>query len=162
MQGAQAAPFNIELPWAGFLNTQPSPVRVPRCALPRHCALQHLLRRSVHHSARAAALAHQPTQLLHSNAPSRDAHGIQVPRLHRQHHPAQPVPPGECRKQLSLNFAVLLMRSTYEAVDALDMVAMDKFQVKCAHRRAVPPTLCTRVQNARACSRSRDALSVCG
>jgi hypothetical protein len=35
-----------------------------------------------------------------------------------------------CRKQLDLNFAVLLMRSTYEAVDALDFIAMDKFQIK--------------------------------
>jgi hypothetical protein len=29
-----------------------------------------------------------------------------------------------------LNFAVLLMRSTYEAADALDFIAMDKFQAK--------------------------------
>ena len=35
----------------------------------------------------------------------------------------------QCRRKLNLNFAVLLMRSTYEAVDALDFVAMDKFQV---------------------------------
>ena len=34
-----------------------------------------------------------------------------------------------CRKTLNLNFAVLLMRSTYEAADALDFIAMDKFQV---------------------------------
>jgi hypothetical protein len=31
---------------------------------------------------------------------------------------------------LNLNFSVLLMRSTYEAVDALDFIAMDKFQIK--------------------------------
>lgn len=31
---------------------------------------------------------------------------------------------------LNLKFAVLLMRSAYEAVDALDFIAMDKFQIK--------------------------------
>eukprot|EP01025_Chloroclados_australasicus_P065062 TRINITY_DN8802_c0_g1_i4.p1 TRINITY_DN8802_c0_g1~~TRINITY_DN8802_c0_g1_i4.p1 ORF type:complete len:367 (-),score=26.50 TRINITY_DN8802_c0_g1_i4:253-1248(-) len=34
------------------------------------------------------------------------------------------------RKTLNESFAVLLMRSCYEAVDALDFVPMDKFQVK--------------------------------
>lgn len=34
------------------------------------------------------------------------------------------------RKMLNLKFAVLLMRSAYEAVDALDFIPMDKFQVK--------------------------------
>lgn len=37
------------------------------------------------------------------------------------------------RKQLNLNFAILLMRSTYEAVDALDFIPMDKFQIKFWH-----------------------------
>ncbi|KAL6764498.1 hypothetical protein V8C86DRAFT_2471112 [Haematococcus lacustris] len=44
--------------------------------------------------------------------------------------PAPPQPVLYPRKQLSLPFAVLLMRSSYEAVDALDFIAMDSFQVK--------------------------------
>lgn len=36
MQSAQASPFDLKLPWAGFLNSKPSPVRVPRC-----CSLAH-------------------------------------------------------------------------------------------------------------------------
>ena len=31
-----------------------------------------------------------------------------------------------CRRQLNMSFAILLMRSTYEAVDALDFIAMDR------------------------------------
>eukprot|EP00892_Ulva_mutabilis_P004717 jgi/Ulvmu1/2617/UM014_0068.1 len=42
----------------------------------------------------------------------------------------QPGPVRLPRKQLVLNFAVLLMRSTYEAVDALDFIAMDQFQIR--------------------------------
>lgn len=50
-----------------------------------------------------------------------------------------------CRKQLGLNFAVMLMRSTYEAVDALDFIAMDQFQVCSSHtslprsNQTIPP-----------------------
>lgn len=33
------------------------------------------------------------------------------------------------RKALDLGFAVLLMRASYDAVDDLDFIAMDKFQV---------------------------------
>jgi len=48
--------------------------------------------------------------------------------------PAIPSPPPDAikfpRKRLDIKFAVLLMRSTYEAVDALDFIPMDKFQVK--------------------------------
>jgi hypothetical protein len=36
----------------------------------------------------------------------------------------------QCRKQLDLNFVVLLLRSTYDAVDALDFVPMNKYQMK--------------------------------
>ena len=44
-----------------------------------------------------------------------------------------PLPPEPVlfpRKILNLKFAVLLMRSAYEAVDALDFIPMDKFQIK--------------------------------
>lgn len=44
-----------------------------------------------------------------------------------------PLPPEPVlfpRKMLNLKFAVLLMRSAYEAVDALDFIPMDKFQIR--------------------------------
>jgi len=44
-----------------------------------------------------------------------------------------PLPPEPVlfpRRMLNLKFAVLLMRSAYEAVDALDFIPMDKFQIK--------------------------------
>lgn len=44
--------------------------------------------------------------------------------------PQAPDPVLYPRKMLNLKFAVLLMRSAYEAVDALDFIPMDKFQVK--------------------------------
>lgn len=44
--------------------------------------------------------------------------------------PPAPEPVKFQRKRLDLKFAVLLMRSSYEAADELDFVAMDKFQVK--------------------------------
>ncbi|KAG0601759.1 hypothetical protein M758_11G137500 [Ceratodon purpureus] len=44
--------------------------------------------------------------------------------------PAFPEPVLFPRKMLNLKFAVLLMRSAYEAVDALDFIPMDKFQIK--------------------------------
>lgn len=44
--------------------------------------------------------------------------------------PLPPEPVLYPRKMLNLKFAVLLMRSAYEAVDALDFIAMDKFQIK--------------------------------
>jgi hypothetical protein len=34
------------------------------------------------------------------------------------------------RKPLQLNFAVLLMRSSYDAVDALDFLPMEQFEVR--------------------------------
>eukprot|EP00955_Chlamydomonas_euryale_P114001 366245-Chlamydomonas_euryale.AAC.36 len=40
------------------------------------------------------------------------------------------------RRSLDQRFAVLLMRSTYEAVDDLDFMPMDKFQVKFWRYRA--------------------------
>ncbi|EFN55426.1 hypothetical protein CHLNCDRAFT_134590 [Chlorella variabilis] len=45
-----------------------------------------------------------------------------------------PMPPGPIafpRRQLDLNFAVLLLRSGYEACDDLDFVPMDEFQKRC-------------------------------
>jgi hypothetical protein len=44
--------------------------------------------------------------------------------------PSPPEPVLFPRKMLNLKFAVLLMRSAYEAVDALDFIPMDKFQIK--------------------------------
>lgn len=44
--------------------------------------------------------------------------------------PLAPDPVKFQRKRLDLKFAVLLMRSSYEAVDELDFVPMDRFQVK--------------------------------
>lgn len=44
--------------------------------------------------------------------------------------PMQPGPIGFPRRQLGLNFAVLLMRSGYDAVDDLDFIPMDEFQKK--------------------------------
>lgn len=44
--------------------------------------------------------------------------------------PPHPDPVLFPRKTLDMKFAVLLMRSAYEAVDALDFIPMDKFQVK--------------------------------
>jgi hypothetical protein len=44
--------------------------------------------------------------------------------------PPAPEPVKFQRKRLDLKFAVLLMRSSYEAADELDFVAMNKFQVK--------------------------------
>lgn len=44
--------------------------------------------------------------------------------------PGAPDPVKFQRKRLNLKFAVLLMRSSYEAVDELDFIAMDKFQIK--------------------------------
>ncbi|BBM99349.1 hypothetical protein MPTK1_1g20650 [Marchantia polymorpha subsp. ruderalis] len=44
--------------------------------------------------------------------------------------PAPPEPVQFPRKTLNLKFAVLLMRSAYEAVDDLDFIPMNKFQVK--------------------------------
>ncbi|KAH7387931.1 hypothetical protein KP509_16G049100 [Ceratopteris richardii] len=44
-----------------------------------------------------------------------------------------PLPPSPIqfpRKNLNRKFAVLLMRSAYDAADALDFIAMDKFQMK--------------------------------
>jgi hypothetical protein len=40
----------------------------------------------------------------------------------------RPKPPKILRRKLSLDFAVLLMRSSYNALDELDCVAMDQFQ----------------------------------
>ena len=40
----------------------------------------------------------------------------------------RPKPPRLLRKKLSQDFAVLLMRSSYDALDAMDCVAMDQFQ----------------------------------
>jgi hypothetical protein len=40
----------------------------------------------------------------------------------------RPKPPKLLRRKLSLDFAVLLMRSSYNALDELDCVAMDQFQ----------------------------------
>ena len=40
----------------------------------------------------------------------------------------RPKPPKVLRRKLSLDFAVLLMRSSYNALDQLDCVAMDQFQ----------------------------------
>ncbi|KAI3428408.1 hypothetical protein D9Q98_007235 [Chlorella vulgaris] len=42
--------------------------------------------------------------------------------------PMQPGPTSFPRRQVDLNFAVLLMRNGYQAVDDLDFVAMDEFQ----------------------------------
>lgn len=39
------------------------------------------------------------------------------------------------RKPLQLNFAVLLMRSSYDAVDALDFIPMERFEVSSARRQ---------------------------
>lgn len=44
--------------------------------------------------------------------------------------PSPPEPILFARRMLNLKFAVLLMRSAYEAVDALDFIPMDKFQIK--------------------------------
>ena len=44
--------------------------------------------------------------------------------------PITPEPVLFPRKTLNLKFAVLLMRSAYEAVDALDFIPMDKFQIR--------------------------------
>jgi hypothetical protein len=103
LQEAQAAPFNVELPWSGFLTTQPEPVRVPRCTLSLALCIFYFL----NYVLLLRVLAREPCR-------ARPAH----------------VPPAACRKQLNQNFAVLLMRSTYDSVDALDFIAMDKFQVK--------------------------------
>lgn len=40
----------------------------------------------------------------------------------------RPKPPKVLRRKLSMDFAVLLMRSSYNALDSLDCVAMDQFQ----------------------------------
>ena len=48
--------------------------------------------------------------------------GARVRRLLR------PKPPKVLRNQLNLDFAVLLMRSSYNALDQIDCVAMDQFQ----------------------------------
>jgi hypothetical protein len=44
--------------------------------------------------------------------------------------PSPPEPILFARRTLNLKFAVLLMRSAYDAVDALDFIPMDKFQIK--------------------------------
>jgi hypothetical protein len=40
----------------------------------------------------------------------------------------RPKPPKVLRTRMNLDFAVLLMRSSYNAVDAIDIVPMDQFQ----------------------------------
>ncbi|KAL3147223.1 hypothetical protein ABBQ32_002719 [Trebouxia sp. C0010 RCD-2024] len=45
-------------------------------------------------------------------------------------HLVQPEPVAFPRKALDQRFAVLLLRSTYDAVDALDFIAMDQFQIQ--------------------------------
>lgn len=44
--------------------------------------------------------------------------------------PAPPEPVRFPRKALNLRFAVLLMRSSFDAVNALDFIPMDKFEVR--------------------------------
>jgi hypothetical protein len=43
-----------------------------------------------------------------------------------------PEPIGFPRKQLDTRFAVLLMRSSYDAVDALDFIPRQQFEVSCS------------------------------
>lgn len=52
--------------------------------------------------------------------------------------PPPPEPVLYPRKMLNLKFAVLLMRSAYEAVDALDFIPMDKFQIKVSYKHQSP------------------------
>lgn len=47
----------------------------------------------------------------------------------------KPKPVLFARRQLDLPFAVLLMRSAYEVVDELDVIAMDQFQKRFFERR---------------------------
>ena len=50
----------------------------------------------------------------------------------------QPEPVKFPRKTLDQRFAVLLMRSSYDAVDALDFIPMDKFEVGAGGTQPVP------------------------
>ena len=52
----------------------------------------------------------------------------------------QPEPVAFPRKALDQRFAVLLLRSTYEAVDALDFIAMVRWHLTC--NAAAPQLLC--------------------
>lgn len=49
---------------------------------------------------------------------------------------------GYPRKQLDQRFAVLLMRSSYDAVDALDFIARQQFEVRCCASALLASTGC--------------------